>query len=137
MTVLPDVIVFNASQIENPAYKDEDSYAETICNILFDAVGLWCSGFHCDEDTIPGKIIVSAINWDTPPMDSKYLRVQDLSREQMIELKQNYYCEQHDDASYGELADIDLLVSDEEIYKEYWDTEFSPDDFACSAAASY
>lgn len=30
MTVLPDVIVFNASQMENPAYKDEDSYMYSI-----------------------------------------------------------------------------------------------------------
>ena len=61
------------------------------------------------------------------------MSINELTREQMIELKQNYYCEQHDDASYGELADIDLLVSDDEIIEVYGDTEFSPDDFFCSA----
>ena len=60
------------------------------------------------------------------------MSINELTREQMTELKQNYYCEQHDDASYGELADIDLFVSDDEITEVYGNTEFSPDDFACT-----
>ena len=35
----------------------------------------------------------------------------------------------------GELADADALISDEELFDVYEDTEFSPDDFFCSSGA--
>ena len=58
------------------------------------------------------------------------MSVEELSREQLIELKQNYYCNVlNNNASYGELADIDNLVSDEEIFKEYGGIIFTNDDF--------
>lgn len=61
------------------------------------------------------------------------MSVEELSREQLIELKQNYYCNVlNNNASYGELADIDNLVSDEEIFKEYSGVIFTNDDFFCS-----
>lgn len=61
------------------------------------------------------------------------MSVEELSREQLIELKQNYYCNVlNNNASYGELADIDNLVSDEEIFKEYGGIIFTNDDFFCS-----
>ena len=65
------------------------------------------------------------------------MRVYDLNRDQLTELKQNYLTqkldEQGDGISYEELAFIDDYVSDEEIFEEYAGTEFVNDDFACSA----
>lgn len=57
------------------------------------------------------------------------MKLQDLNREQIIQLKQNLYCEKNENASYGELAEIDNLVSDEELKKEYGDTYFVDEDF--------
>lgn len=61
------------------------------------------------------------------------MSVHELSSEQLTELKQNYYCEmaaqEGAGVSYGELADIDELVSDEEVFQEYEGTEFSTEDF--------
>lgn len=53
----------------------------------------------------------------------------DLSREQMTQLKQSYYCERNENVSWGELAEIDSLVTDKEIQEAYFDTWFSEDDF--------
>lgn len=65
------------------------------------------------------------------------MTVYDLNREQLIELKQNYLTEQMDargeSPSYGDLADADDIISDEEIYHAYKDTIFSADDFSSSA----
>lgn len=61
------------------------------------------------------------------------MSVKELTREQLIELKQNYYCNVlNNNASYGELADIDNLVSDNEIFEEYDGIIFTNDDFFCS-----
>ena len=57
------------------------------------------------------------------------MKLQDLNREQIIQLKQNLYCERNKNASYGELAEIDNLVSDEELKEEYGDTYFVDEDF--------
>lgn len=57
------------------------------------------------------------------------MKLQDLNREQIIQLKQNLYCEKNENASYGELAEIDNLVSDEELEEEYGDTYFVDEDF--------
>lgn len=53
----------------------------------------------------------------------------DLSREQIIQLKQRLYCEKNENVSYGELADIDNLVSDDEVKNEYGDIIFVEEDF--------
>ncbi len=63
--------------------------------------------------------------------------VKELSRDQLVELKQNYltekYEEQGEGISYGELAEADDIVSDEEIFEAYAGYSFSDDDFMCSA----
>ena len=59
-----------------------------------------------------------------------------LRRDQLTELKCNYYChELHPDegVSYGDLAEIDCLVSDDTIFEEYAGVDFSMDDFFGSA----
>lgn len=58
----------------------------------------------------------------------------ELNRDQLIELKQHMLC-QRGDPSWGELADADSLISDEEAFAEYGDVEFVPEDFACSVCA--
>ena len=57
------------------------------------------------------------------------MSVKELTREQLIELKQRYYAERNENVSYGELADIDNLVSDEKIENEYGNTMFVEEDF--------
>ena len=57
------------------------------------------------------------------------MSVKDLTREQLIELKQRYYTERNENVSYGELADIDNLVSDNEIFEEYGHITFVEEDF--------
>lgn len=60
------------------------------------------------------------------------MTIKELTREQLTELKQNYYCERNENVSYRELADIDNLVTDEELEKEYEHITFVNDDFFCS-----
>lgn len=58
------------------------------------------------------------------------MKVTELSRAQLIQLKQQYYDEQHPEGvSYGELAAVDSLITDEEIKAAYADTIFTDDDF--------
>ena len=57
------------------------------------------------------------------------MSVYELSKNQLIELKQNYLCVVQKNVSYGELCDADNIVSDEEIFSEYGNVEFSKDDF--------
>ena len=61
------------------------------------------------------------------------MSVKDLTREQLIELKQRYYTERNENVSYGELADIDNLVSDNEIFEEYGYITFVEEDFFCTS----
>lgn len=59
--------------------------------------------------------------------------VTQLNRDQLTQLKQDYYCEKqyakNEGVSWGELADIDELVTDQEIFNEYGGTHFVKDDF--------
>lgn len=55
--------------------------------------------------------------------------VRDLNKTQLRQLKENYYTEKHRSVSYGELANIDSLVSDEEVFTVFADTNFVNDDF--------
>lgn len=59
------------------------------------------------------------------------LSVRDLNRDQLTQIKQTYYVMKHESTgtSYGELAAINELVSDAEIFKEYDGTIFYKDDF--------
>lgn len=68
------------------------------------------------------------------------MTVYDLNRDQLAELKQHYLTEQMDargeSPSWGELADADDIISDEEIYDAYAGTIFSLDDFSSSEEES-
>lgn len=55
--------------------------------------------------------------------------VRELNREQLEKLKVNYYSERHGDMSYGDIVEIDELVSDEEVFEEYAGTVFTEEDF--------
>lgn len=58
------------------------------------------------------------------------MKVTDLSKDQLTQLKQQYYNDQHPEGvSYGELAAIDQLVSDDEIKEAYEGVDFVTDDF--------
>ena len=72
--------------------------------------------------------------------------VHDLSREQLIELKQNYLTQLADEGSFAEVLDVDYdepsyrdiamadeIVPDCVIFKNYEGVCFVPDDFFCSA----
>ena len=55
---------------------------------------------------------------------------QELNREQLEQLKRQYYDDQNPDGvSYGELASINEIVSDEEIIEYYAGVYFVEDDF--------
>ena len=68
------------------------------------------------------------------------MTVYELNRDQLTELKQNYYTqlldERGESPSYDELANIDDYISDGEIYAAYEAYSFTPGDFACSAAGN-
>ena len=57
--------------------------------------------------------------------------VYQLTRDELQELKINYYSRDRD-ISYQEMVDIDELVSDQEIQEAYRSTRFVDDDF-CNA----
>ena len=58
--------------------------------------------------------------------------VKELTREQLIELKQNYLTQMIEFPSWGALEDVDQIISDGEIFNEYEGTVFFDDDFSCS-----
>lgn len=62
------------------------------------------------------------------------MSVYELNREQLIELKQNYICEQNElkgePTYWSDMAEADDLVTDEEIYENYGGYSFTADDFA-------
>ena len=63
------------------------------------------------------------------------MSVKDLNREQLQQLKIHYLdellCkEENRNISYGEMANIDEIVTDEEIYDEYSMYYFVKEDFA-------
>lgn len=57
------------------------------------------------------------------------MKVKELTRSQLVELKQRYYTEKNGDVSYGELADINNIVTDNEIFEEYQNVDFVEEDF--------
>lgn len=61
------------------------------------------------------------------------MKVTELSREQLVELKQAYLCENGYEPSWYELATADEIVDDETIIEEYEGTHFVNDDFFCTA----
>ena len=74
-------------------------------------------------------------------------RVTELSREQLVELKQAYLIQladcgefaeivgrEYDAPSYEDMANADELISDTDIMNHWEGTMFSDDDFFCTAS---
>ena len=74
--------------------------------------------------------------------------VLELSREQLIELKQDYLEQLADEGSYAEVLDVDYnepsywdlanadeIVPDDIVFTHYERTHFVPDDFFCTAGS--
>ena len=60
------------------------------------------------------------------------MNVRELSRDQLLQLKANYYEDRHPEGvSYGELASVDSLVSDKEVMEAYDGVDFVEEDFTC------
>ena len=57
------------------------------------------------------------------------MSVYELSKNQFIELKQNFLFKRDENISYDKLLDADIIVSDEEIFNKYKNVKFSEDDF--------
>jgi len=57
------------------------------------------------------------------------MTVQELNREQLTILKQGHLLQNLDAVSYGELADVDSIISDNFIFEEYGGYTFTEDDF--------
>lgn len=68
------------------------------------------------------------------------MRISELSREQLVELKQNYLTQLDNEGTleevagikslgWSDLADADSIVPDDVIFENYENTEFSDDDF--------
>lgn len=61
------------------------------------------------------------------------MTVRELTRDQLVQVKQHYLTMKKDEigegVSYAELADVDSLVSDDEIFEAFSDTAFSEGDF--------
>lgn len=53
----------------------------------------------------------------------------ELNRDQILALKQNYLVRTQDNVSYNELAKADNLISDEELEQEYKNVNFVEEDF--------
>ena len=62
------------------------------------------------------------------------MTLKELNHEQRLQLKQRILMDRMEEKgegpSWGELADADTLVSDEELEAEFGGTEFVPDDFS-------
>lgn len=65
------------------------------------------------------------------------MKVQELNREQLTELKQDYLLRKMEkdnkSPSFGELVNINSLVSDQEVFTFYSDFDFVNDDFFATA----
>ena len=61
------------------------------------------------------------------------MTINELNREQLTQVKQNYYTQKQAEkgkgVSWGELAQINDLVTDAEIIAEFSGVDFVPDDF--------
>ena len=70
------------------------------------------------------------------------MKVTDLTREQLIQLKQRYLTiladegsfaevvgRDYDEPSYGDLADADEMVPDEVVFRQWENTNFVEEDF--------
>lgn len=57
------------------------------------------------------------------------MKITELSREQLRQVKQHYYCMKNENVSYDELAFIDDYVTDSEVFEDYENTNFVEGDF--------
>jgi hypothetical protein len=64
------------------------------------------------------------------------MTVYELNRDQLIELKQAYITEKNDEVgegtSWAEIAAVDDVISDKEIFERYEGYTFTNDDFYCT-----
>ena len=63
--------------------------------------------------------------------------IRELTKDELTEVKQVYYgClineREHRDLSFKEYADINSIVSDEEIFEAYGHINFTEEDFFCN-----
>ena len=58
------------------------------------------------------------------------MTVKELNRDQLVSLKQKCLSESEERVYWGELAEADAIVSDEEVFSRYGDTDFCEEDFA-------
>ena len=68
------------------------------------------------------------------------MSVYELNKEQITELKSRSFTDyiyetENRDVFLSELANIDNIISDDYIYENYGDIDFSEDDFFCSMEA--
>ena len=61
------------------------------------------------------------------------MTVYELNKNELMELKQNYYFKSHSVCTFGELASIDSLVTDKEVFEEYRNVTFTKEDFFCNS----
>ena len=65
--------------------------------------------------------------------EAQGMTIRELTPEQLTQVKQRYYTQKQDEkgegVSWGELAQINDLVSDAEIYEQFEGVSFVPDDF--------
>ena len=70
---------------------------------------------------------------DTKKGQNKNMTIKELTPEQLATVKQNYYIQKQEEKGekvfMSELAEIDSIVSDSEIFEAYADTIFTKDDF--------
>lgn len=77
------------------------------------------------------------------------MRVTELSRDQLVELKQNYLSELADEGSYAEVMDCDYdepsywdlanaddIVPDDVVFRNYDGVSFVTDDFFCTCCGN-
>ena len=77
------------------------------------------------------------------------MEVRELSKDQLLELKQNYLSKLADEGSYAEICDVDYnepsywdmanadeIVPDDVIFREYEGVHFVMDDFFCTASVN-
>ena len=57
------------------------------------------------------------------------MSVYELTRNQLIQLKQDYLCSTQKTTYMSDLADADILVSDKTIFDAYGHFNFTTDDF--------
>ena len=65
-------------------------------------------------------------------IDNNNMSVKELTREQLTQLKEQYYIENNSNVSYGELASINELVSETERFERYEHITFVAEDFLCN-----